>query len=103
MCDTISVMRLYELVLVLKPSLKETERKKLLGTVKEWLKDVKIKKENDWGQKPLSYAIKKEVAGHYYQLMLEGDPSTGSGLVKDFETRLTRDENILRHLMLRTK
>lgn len=92
-------MRLYELVLVLKPSLKEADRKKLLETVKEQLKDVKIKKENDWGQKPLSYAIKKEVAGHYYQLMLE----TAEAVAKDFEQKITRNENILRHLMLRTK
>lgn len=95
-------MRLYELVLVLRPSLKEADRKKFLATVKEWLKGVKVK-ENDLGQKPLAYTIKKEVAGHYYQLMLEGDPSTGSGLDKDFETRLVRSEHVLRHLMLRTK
>ncbi|HUQ85502.1 MAG TPA: 30S ribosomal protein S6 [Candidatus Limnocylindrales bacterium] len=91
-------MRLYELVLVLRPSVKEADRKKLLGTIKEWLADVKITKENDLGQKPLAYSIKKEVAGHYYQLMLEGE-----SIAKDFETRLVRNEHILRHLMLRTK
>lgn len=91
------LMRLYELVLVLRPSLKEADRKKFLASVKEWLKDVKVK-ENDLGQKPLAYSIKKEVAGHYYQLMLEGE-----NIAKDFETRLVRSENVLRHLMLRTK
>lgn len=91
-------MRLYELVLVVRPSIKEADRKKLLDTIKDWLKDVKINKENDWGQKPLAYSIKKEVAGHYYQLMLEGE-----AIAKDFETRLVRNEHILRHLMLRTK
>lgn len=90
-------MRLYELVLVLRPSLKEADRKKFLATVKEWLKGVKVK-ENDLGQKPLAYTIKKEVAGHYYQLMLEGE-----AIAKDFETRLVRNEHVLRHLMLRTK
>lgn len=91
-------MRLYELVLVLKPSVKEADRKKLLGAIKDLLKDVKIKKENDWGQKPLAYTIKREVAGHYYQLMLEGE-----AIAKDFEQKIIRNENILRHLMLRTK
>lgn len=98
MCGTIAFMRLYELVLIMKPSLKEAERKKILDSIKEWLNEVKIKKENDWGQKALAYTIKREVAGHYYQLMLEGD-----NLAKDFEQRITRNENILRHLMLRTK
>jgi ribosomal protein S6 len=100
-------MRLYELMLVLKPSLKDADRKKVLDTVKEWLKDVKVKKENDLGQKPLAYSIKKENAGHYYQLMLESDlPAVGTGeggVAKDFEQKLIRNENILRHLMLRTK
>lgn len=91
-------MRLYELVLVLRPSLKDADRKKFLGTVKEWLKDVKIKKEDDWGQKPLAYTIKKEAAGYYYQLMLEGE-----NIAKDFEQRLLRSDNVLRHLLLRTK
>lgn len=91
-------MRLYELVLVLRPSLKDAERKKILDSIKDWLGSVKIKKENDWGQKPLAYTIKREIAGHYYQLMLEGE-----GLAKDFEQRILRNEDIIRHLMLRTK
>lgn len=82
----------------MRPSVKEADRKKLLDTIKEWLKDVKIQKEIDLGQKPLAYTIKKEVAGHYYQLMLEGE-----SIAKDFETRLVRSEGIIRHLMLRTK
>jgi small subunit ribosomal protein S6 len=99
-------MRLYELVLVFRPSLKEQDRKKALDSIKDLLKDLKITKENDWGQKPLAYTIKKELAGHYYQLLLEGDPSAGSGqgsIAKDFETRLIRNDNVLRHLLLRTK
>ncbi|HSW48071.1 MAG TPA: 30S ribosomal protein S6 [Candidatus Saccharimonadales bacterium] len=100
-------MRLYELVLILKPSLKEADRKKLLTTVKEWLKDVKITKEDDWGQKALAYAIKHEESGHYYMLGIESDPEAGGsgkgGVPKDFEQRIIRQDNILRHLMLRTK
>ena len=91
-------MRLYELVLVLKPSLKDAERKKVLDGIKDFLKDLKITKENDWGQKPLSYTIKKELAGYYYQLMLEGE-----SIAKDFETRIIRNDSVLRHLLLRTK
>jgi ribosomal protein S6 len=99
-------MRLYELVLVLKPSLKEADRKKLLATVKEWLSDVKIKKEDDWGQKALAYAIKHEESGHFYMWSIEANPNpeTGKGgIPKDFEQRIIRQDDIIRHLMLRTK
>ena len=92
-------MRTYELVLVLRPSLKEADRKKLLGTVKEWLgKEVKVAKENDWGQKALAYPIKKEEAGYYYMWELEGETFPDG-----FETRLIQNDSVIRHLLLRTK
>ena len=99
-------MRTYELVLVVKPTVKEADRKKLLETVTGWLGKVKVTKEEDWGQKALAYPIKKEESGHYYQLFLEGDPSTSSGeatLPADFETRVLQNNSVLRHLLLRTK
>jgi len=99
-------MRLYELVLVVKPSLKEADRKKLLETIKDWLGKIKVKKEDDWGQKALAYSIKKEDAGHYYMLQIEADPVAATnegGVPKDFEQRIVNNENILRHLLLRTK
>jgi len=91
-------MRTYELVLVVRPSVKEADRKKLIDQVKEWLGKVKVTKEDDWGQKALAYPIKKEDAGHYYQFQMEGETFPG-----DFETRLLQNNNILRHLLLRTK
>jgi len=92
-------MRTYELALVMKASVKEAERKKLLATIKEWLKDIKIIKEHDWGQKALSYQIQKEDAGHYYMLELASE----TGVQGDFEQRLIRNESVIRHLLLRTK
>ena len=92
-------MRTYDLVVVIRPSVKDTERKKLIETIKSWLKDAKIIKENDWGQKPLAYSIKKEIAGYYYQFQLESE----NGLAKGLEQRILRNESIIRHLLLRTK
>ena len=92
-------MRKYELVLVIRPSVKEADRKKLVETVKEWLGKVKIAKEEDWGQKALAYVIKKEEAGYYIRFDLESE----EGIAKDFETRLIRNDSIIRHLLLRTK
>ena len=87
------------MVLVMRPSLKEADRKKLLATVKEWLGKVKIAKEHDWGQKALAYVIKKEDAGYYFMMQLE----TEEAIPADLETKIIRNDGVIRHLMLRTK
>ena len=91
-------MRLYELMLVLKTSLSETERKKLLTSVKDMIKDMKVTEE-EIGQKPLAYKIKKELAGIFHIMHIESE----KGITADFERRLLNNENILRHLLLRKK
>lgn len=92
-------MRNYQLVLVLRPSLKDTDRKKLLGTIKEWFKDAKITKEEEWGQKPLAYKIAKEVSGSYLNYFLEVEET----LSKDLEKKLLAHDDVLRHLLIRVK
>lgn len=92
-------MRLYELVLVLRSSLKDDERKKLVQSVKDALKDFKIIKDEEWGMKPLSYKIKKELSGHFHLMHVEGEKGIDSG----FETSLIRNDKILRHLLVRRK
>ncbi len=92
-------MRLYELVLVLKTSLTDPQRKKLVEQVKDMLKNVKIAKEEEWGQKPLAYKIKREFAGFYHLLHLESE----TGIEKGFEKKLVANENVLRHLLIRQK
>ncbi len=92
-------MRLYEFVLVIKTSLSDAEKKKLLDTVKSWLKDVKVVSEEEWGSKALRYKIKREQMGVYYKFELEGE----GGLPTDFEKRLLAQDNILRHLVIRKK
>ncbi|MBU3979182.1 30S ribosomal protein S6 [Patescibacteria group bacterium] len=96
-------MRSYDLVVVLRPSLKDMERKKLIDGIKTWLKGMKIAKEEEWGQKPLAYTIKKEAAGYYILLKLETDPSSPETIPAGFEQKLLINDSILRHLLLRTK
>ncbi len=99
------------MALVLRPTIKEADRKKLTETVTEWLGKVKIAKQHDWGQKALAYPIKKEDAGYFMMLELEAeDPSVlarekhiAGGLPEDFEQRILRNDSIIRHLVLRTK
>lgn len=89
-------MRQYELVLVVSPALSEDKRKKLLDTVKEWLKGVKVTKEEDMGSKALSYKIKGQQQGHYFDLYLEAETISA-----DVEKKLLEQEDVLRHLLLR--
>jgi ribosomal protein S6 len=91
-------MRSYELILVVKTSLTDTLRKKLVTSVRNLLKDLKITKENEVGQKTLAYKIKKETNGFYFDFTLEGET-----VPADFEKKLLENDDILRHLLLRTK
>ena len=92
-------MRLYDLVLIIKSSLTEKERTKVLDTIKGWLKDAKIAKEESWGQKPLAYTIKRELSGVYHVLQLESE----KGLPQDLEKKIQASEQVLRHLLIRRK
>lgn len=98
-------MRSYELILITKTSLTDTLRKKLITSVKSLLKpaspqggDLKIVKENEVGLKSLAYKIKRETNGFYWDFALEGET-----VPIDFEEKLLENDNILRHLLLRTK
>ena len=88
----------YQLILVLRSSLKEAEQKKLLEGIKSLLGKAKIT-EKIWGQKALAYPIKKEVSGLFLNWNIEADEVVPSG----FEKKLLSNDNILRHLFLRQK
>lgn len=89
-------MRQYELTMVLRSKLDEKGRKKLLDNVKSWLKEAKITKEEEWGQKPLAYPIKKEIAGYYVMFQIQAEK-----LASDIEKRLIQTDEVLRHLLIR--
>lgn len=88
----------YNLTLVLKSTLKEGDIKKLVDSVKDAFGKGKVT-ERDWGQKPLSYPIKKEVSGHFVSITAEPEEV----ISKDFEKKLYNNNEILRHLLLRSK
>lgn len=91
-------MRAYELILIAKGSLADILRKKLVISVKNLLKDLKITEEKEIGKKTLAYRIKKETSGFYFDFFLEGET-----IPQGFEKKLLENENILRHLLLRIK
>lgn len=89
-------MRTYELVIIVKPSLSEAARKKVVDQIKAWLGSLKVTKEDDWGSKALKYPIKKELTGYYFDFMLEGET-----VPVDLEKRILGSEDVLRHLFIR--
>ena len=90
-------MRIYELILVLKTSLSEAAKKKVIDNIKKILKDLKLVKEEEWGKKELTYKIRKETTGYYISLLLEG-----TAIPFGYEKKLL-SEDILRYLLLRRK
>jgi small subunit ribosomal protein S6 len=92
-------MRIYELILVLKTALSDAQKKKAIDAVKNLSKDLKITKEDHIGIKPLSYKIKKELSGYFVHLIME----VKEVIPQDLEKKILTNEDILRHLLLRTK
>ncbi len=91
----IKPMRNYQLVLILRASLSQVNRKKAIETVKDYLKSAKIVKQDDLGEKDLAYPIKKESKGVYFSFLFEAESIEG------LEKRLIGTEDILRHLLIR--
>lgn len=88
----------YNLTLVLRSTLKEADRKKLLDTIKAGFGKAKLT-EKEWGQKPLSYPIEKEVSGYFVSVNAEPEVVVAA----DFEKKLYNNNDVLRHLLLRNK
>lgn len=85
------------MVLVLKTSLNEANRKKFIEMVKSWIGAAKFTKEEEWGEKVLAYVIKRENSGFFQNFVFE----LKDDFAKDLEKKITASDNVLRHLLLR--
>lgn len=92
-------MRSYQLVVILKTTLSEANRKKFVETVKSWIGDAKFVKDEEWGEKVLAYTIKRMNAGFFQNFVFEAKED----LAKDLEKKITASDNVLRHLLLKQK
>lgn len=92
-------MNSYYLTLVLKPEMEEKQRKAFLDAMVKKItgSDGKVKKEDLWGIRELSYKIKKQNKGFFAHFELETDPSSVKGLDKTLKT----EEDIIRFLLVR--
>lgn len=97
--DIVFNMRSYELAVVLKTTTPEAQRKKVLESVKDWLKNATVTNVNDWGIKAFEYPIQKEQSGHYAIYSFETD----TALPEDLEKKVLGNDTIIRHLLVRKK
>ena len=91
-------MRDYELVLILKPDLKEKDLKAEQAEVEKLLLDLggKIVKKDVWGLKNLAYPIKKFNQGFYVKLNVEMPQDK----VGEWDEKIKLNEKIIRYLLI---
>lgn len=92
-------MKKYEIMFIVKATNESDEIKKVAEDTKKIITNNKGKvlEFNELGEKKLAYAIKKEISGYYYVMVVEADNSA----VSEFNRKATINENILRHLIIR--
>mgnify|MGYP000613304787 CR=1 FL=1 len=87
-------MSQYELTFLLKKKEEEKDIKDLIASIK-----AKIIKEEAWGEKRLSYPIKKNYSAFFFNWLIEADEKTVLALRK----KLNFEEKIIRYLLLKLK
>lgn len=92
-------MRKYELAIILDSDLKEEEKEKMVGEVKEEITKLKGKvgKVLPWGKKEFAYLLKKKKEGFYFIFNIEL-PSEGP---VELGRKLRLKEKVLRYLLVR--
>lgn len=90
-------MRVYEATFIFKPEADSVDRGQ--GLVKEVLSRAggTFLTEEDMGERPLAYAIKKADRGHYFHYEVESEPTA----IRDAERSLQLAPEILKYLIVR--
>jgi len=93
-------MRNYEIMIIVKSNLEVDNAKKEVENIKKIITGGKGKviSTNEMGQRKLAYPIKKEISGFYFVLTFSATSET----LNELERRIKINENILRHLIIRT-
>ena len=94
-------MPYYESVLIARQDLStqqvETMAEQFAGVIQSG--GGKVAKNEYWGLKPLAYRIKKNRKGHYHQLTIDAPAAA----VQEMERQMRLNEDLLRHLTVRTE
>jgi len=88
----------YENVLILDPTLEESEVEEKFNQLLELYKaeGVKILETLDWGKRKLAYPIKKKDNGFYRVVRFQAKPT----VITELERRFKLDEQVLRSLIV---
>jgi small subunit ribosomal protein S6 len=94
------VLREYDFTIITKGDISEGDNAKVLSGYEGLMtKDGgEILKRDDWGSKKLTYPIKKTFRGYYTNYDFVGTPEN----VAEMERLMRIDDNVLRHLIVRT-
>lgn len=92
-------MRTYELVMIFRPELAETEVRSEVSQVEKALveRGAQIKQIDFWGKRRLAYEIKHLNEGYYAVIAFGGTVSS----VDDLDRALSLSDNVLRHKFIR--
>lgn len=94
-------MRKYEIMFIVKPDLEEANIAEVANSMKELVvsNNATILEETAMGQRELAYEINKYKTGYYFLYVIE---SENDDAVKEFDRVALINENIIRHLIVRT-
>ncbi len=94
-------MNKYEIMFIVRADKDEKTSKDVVSSLEKVLTNMKSKilASKDLGQKKLAYPIKDQVRGNYYLLNVEASADA----VKEFDRKARIDENILRHIVIRSE
>ena len=92
-------MNNYEIMFIVKNTIEDEKVEKLAESLKKLITDNKGKviEFTEMGKRKLAYPIKKELTGTYYVMTV----SASSDTIKEFDRKVSINENVLRHLILK--
>jgi small subunit ribosomal protein S6 len=92
-------MRNYEIMFIVKATMESDQVKAAAETAKKIITDNKSKVVDfkELGEKKLAYEIKKEISGYYFVMNVEATVEA----INELDRRLSLDESILRHLIIK--
>lgn len=92
-------MTKYEIMFIVKSTMEEDAIKKTSEDVQKLIniKPSKVIEFKEMGRKKLAYPINKEVSGYYFVMTVEATHDT----IKEFDRKVSINENVLRHLIIK--
>lgn len=87
-------LRLYELVLMLRPDIADSEASSVIQLISQFASRNILHSEY-WGLRNLSYQIKKNNAAHYYYIQFKSDETVNDN-IKD---KLSVNDSVIRYLI----